>query len=178
VKRLGIFVLLALLPAAASAQQQQQQQQRPPRQPPTPAQIAAYEARRDSLETEIVNKFIDQLTRELKLDAEQRTQTQRVMRASGVRRRELSNMTRELRGRMSHASRNPATTEADLNRLLMEFENLRGREHSLWQREQEELARIYSPRQRVQFVVRWADYQESLREILSDRMREGRHNNK
>ena len=169
-KRLLIVMLLAVLPAAASAQDRQQQ-----RQPPTAAQIAAYNARRDSLENDIVNKFIDQLTRELKLDAEQRTQTQRVLRESGARRRELSNATRELRNRMSRAGREPATTEADFNRLLMEFENLRGREHSLWQREQEELARLYSPRQRVQFVVRWTGFQESLREILSDRMRQGRH---
>jgi Spy/CpxP family protein refolding chaperone len=173
VRQLIVLVLLALLPAAASAQQTQQ---RPPQRAPTAAERAAYEARRDSLETEIVNKFIDQLTRELKLDAEQRTQTQRVLRESGLRRRELANATRELRGRMSRAGREPATTEADFNRLLMEFENLRGREHSLWQREQEELARIYSPRQRVQFVDRWTRFQESLREILSDRMRSsGRH---
>ena len=168
-KRLMILMLLALLPAAARAQDRQQ------RQPPTPAQIAAYEARRDSLENDIVNKFIDQLTRELKLDAEQRAQTQRVLRESGARRRELSTATRELRTRMSHAGRQPATTEADFNRLLLEFENLRGREHSLWQREQEELARVYSPRQRVQFVVAWTRFQEQLREILSDRMRQGRH---
>ena len=168
-KRFMIVMLLALLPAAASAQDRQQ------RQPPTPAQMAAYAARRDSLENDIVNKFIDQLTRELKLDAEQRTQTQRVLRESGVRRRELSNAVRELRGRMSRAGRDPATTDADFNRLLMEFENLRGREHTLWQREQDELARLYSPRQRVQFIGKWADYQESLQEILSDRLRQGRH---
>ena len=174
-RQLIVLVLLALLPAGASAQQTGTQQ-RPPQRAPTAAERAAYEARRDSLETEIVNKFIDQLTRELKLGAEQRTQTQRVLRESGLRRRELSNATRELRGRMSRVAREPATTDAEFNRLLMEFENLRGREHALWQREQDELARLYSPRQRVQFVVSWTRFQESLREILSDRMRStGRH---
>jgi hypothetical protein len=172
VKRLLIVTLLALTPVAASAQD------RPQRQPPTPAQIAAYTARRDSLENDIVNKFIDQLTRELKLGAEQRTQTQRVLRESGLRRRELANATRELRSRMSRTARDPAATEADFNRLLMEFENLRGREHTLWQREQDELARLYSPRQRVQFIGKWTDFQESLREIVADRMRQGRHQQK
>ena len=169
-KTLLILSVLALVPAAASAQQQRQ----PPRQP-TAAERAAYEARRDSLETEIVSKFIDQLTRELKLDGAQREQTQRVLRESGQRRRELFNASRDVRARMYRAAREPATTDADFNRLLMEFENLRAREHNVWQREQDELARLYNPRQRVQFVVSWTRFQESLREIISDRMREGRH---
>ncbi|HUF50315.1 MAG TPA: hypothetical protein VMN60_05745 [Longimicrobiales bacterium] len=168
----AVLLSLVLVPASAQAQQTRQQQQRAP----TAAERAAYAARRDSLEREIVNKFVDRLTRELRLNAEQRGHTERVLRESGDRRRELISASRELRTRMYRAARESATTDADFSRLLTEFEMLRVREHNLWQREQDELARLYSPRQRVQFVVSWTQFQESLREILSDRMRQdGRH---
>ena len=163
-KTVLIAMLLTLAPLAVQAQQRQSRE----------AERAAYQARRDSLEREIVTKFIHQLTRDLRLDDNQRAQTEQVLRESGLRRRELVNASRTLRSRMYHAARESGTADAEFARMLNEFEVLRQREHDLWNQEQSELARIYSPRQRVQFVLAWTRFQELLREIISDRLREGR----
>jgi hypothetical protein len=152
--------LLFAMPATLAAQQGDS------------ARRAQMEARRDSLEREIVQKFVVRLTRDLRLDAEQRAQTERILTENGVRRRELMNQAGALRGRMFRATRAESTADTEFTRLLTEHEALRAREHDLWRREQEELARVLSPRQRVQFVTAWAHFQEEMREILSRRMRE------
>jgi Spy/CpxP family protein refolding chaperone len=157
---------LLLAPAAAMAQQSS----------PDPARRAAMEARRDSLEAEILNRFVEQLTEELKLDASQRARTERSLRMGAHRRRELMRASGELRGEIIRALRNSSTTDAEFNRLLTQQETLRQREHELWTREQDELARILTPRQRAQFVIQWARFQDNVREILADQMRrQGRH---
>jgi hypothetical protein len=158
---LAVLLLLCAAPALLVAQTPEDQARR-----------ARMEARRDSLEREVVQKFVDRLTRELKLDADQRAQTERVLTSSGVQRRELMRASGALRGRIVRATRNDATSDADFARMLTEHETLRAREHDLWRREQEELARFLTPRQRVQFIVQWAHFQDEMRDILSRRMRE------
>jgi Spy/CpxP family protein refolding chaperone len=159
--------LMAVAPAAAMSQQSS----------PDPARRAAMEARRDSLEAEILTRFVETLTKELKLDASQRSRTERSLRMGAHRRRELMRASGELRGEMVRALRSTATTDAEFNRLLAQQEMLRQREHDLWTREQDELARILNPRQRAQFVIQWARFQDNVREILADQMRRqgGRH---
>jgi Spy/CpxP family protein refolding chaperone len=156
--------LLLLAPAGAAAQQSG----------PDPARRAAMEARRDSLEAEILNRFVEQLNRELRLEGDQRTRIERALRAGAHRRRELMRTTGELRGEMVRALRNTGTTDAEFNRLLAQQETLRQREHELWTREQEELSRILSPRQRTQFAMQWIRFQDNIRDIVSQQTR-GRH---
>jgi hypothetical protein len=79
-----------------------------------------------------------------------------------------------LRGRIYRAARNPATSDAEFMRLLSEHEALRAREHDLWGRDQEQLAGILNPRQRAQFLLAWAHFQDDMRDILSRRMRQQR----
>src|SRR5690606_35224833 len=69
-------------------------------------------------------------------------------------------------------TRNAATADAEFVQLLADYDALRGREHELWRREQAELAAILSPRQRSQFLLAWARFQDDMREILARRMRE------
>jgi Spy/CpxP family protein refolding chaperone len=161
--RFALLLLLLLVPSTADAQQGS----------PDPARRAAMEARRDSLETAIMQRFIDQLTRELRLDAEQRTQTERVLRDGAGRRRELMHSSGELRARLHRALRSNTTTDAEFLRLVTEQEALRQRESDLWRREQDELARVLTPRQRVHFLVQYARFHDSVREILSQQMRPG-----
>jgi Spy/CpxP family protein refolding chaperone len=158
-----LLLLLLLVPGAARAQQGSQD----------PARRAAMEARRDSLETAIMQRFIDQLTRELRLDTDQRTQTERVLRDGAVRRRELMHASGELRARLHRALRSNTTADADFMRLVAEQEALRQREAELWRREQDELARVLTPRQRVHFLVQYARFHDNVREILSQQMRPG-----
>ena len=169
-KRVALsLVLFALVPAAASAQQQGGGSHRM-----DPARRAAEQARRDSLEVEIVQKFITDLTRELQLDATQRGQVEQVLKESGARRRELMRSSGQLRGRMRAALRDGNTADAEFVKLLGEYDQLRVREHDLWRRDQDELARFLSPRQRTHFLIHWARFQERVRDIIEQRMREQR----
>jgi Spy/CpxP family protein refolding chaperone len=170
--RRAVFSLLflVLVPALGHAQQQQGSTRRPS----DPARRAAEQARRDSLEVEIVQKFIGDLTRELKLDATQRGHIERVLTESGARRRELMRTSGQLRGRMRAALREGTTADADFTRLLAEHDQLRVREHDLWRRDQDELARFLTPRQRTQFLIHWSNFQDKVREIIERRMREDR----
>jgi len=160
---LASAMMLVLAPASGWAQQSS----------PDPARRAAMEARRDSLETEILNRFVDQLTRELGLDANQKQRTERTLRNGAHRRRELMRASGELRGEMVRALRNQNTTDAEFTRLLAQQESLRLRENDLWTREQDELARILNPRQRAHFILQWARFQDNVREIVSQQMRQG-----
>lgn len=157
-----LLCLLLLLPGSLAAQ----------RTSAEPSRRAQLEARRDSLERVVVQKFVDRLTRELRMDAGQRAGTERVLEESGVRRRELMRQSSALRARIHRAARNAGTTDAEFARLLADHDALRTREHELWRQEQEELSRILTPRQRVQFIVAWARFQDDMREIISRRMRE------
>ncbi|HSK17708.1 MAG TPA: Spy/CpxP family protein refolding chaperone [Longimicrobiales bacterium] len=161
-KRLVIAAFLLLAPVAGHAQQSGTDQER----------RAAFEARRDSLEAEVVQKFVRRLGRELKLSSAQQSQTEQVLRQSGLQRRELSRASMQLRGRIYRAARSAETPEAEFVRLIAEHEALRVREHDLWRRDQEQLARILDPRQRAQFILSWAHFQDDMRDILSRRMRE------
>lgn len=161
-KRTGMAtaLFLMLVPAALHGQQTEQSRR------------DALAARRDSLEVEVVRKFVHRLARDLKLDASQRTRTELVLRESGVQRRDLSRASSQLRGRMYRAARDTTTSDADFIRLLAEYEALSSREHELWRREQDELALILDPRQRAQFLLSWVRFQDDMREILARRMRE------
>jgi Spy/CpxP family protein refolding chaperone len=136
------------------------------------ARRAAMQARRDSLENEVMQRFIERLTKDLRLDADQRAQTERVMKRSGVRRSELMRRSGELRGRLHRALRTETTTDAEFQRLLADHDALRAQEHDLWRQDQNELAAVLTARQRVQFIVSWAHFQETMREIMSQRSRE------
>lgn len=151
---------LTLVPAALHGQTTEQSRR---------AELAA---RRDSLEAEVVRKFVHRLARDLRLDADQRARTELVLRDSGVRRRDLSRASSQLRGRIYRAVRDTTTADADFVQLLADYEALSSREHELWRREQDELARILDPRQRAQFLLSWVRFQDDMREILARRMRE------
>jgi Spy/CpxP family protein refolding chaperone len=156
------LILLVAAPALAQAQQSA----------PDPARRAAIEARRDSLETEIMNRFMEQLNRELRLDPRQRARAERTLRTGALRRRELMRESGELRAELHRALRSNTTPDAEFHRLLNEHEALRQREHELWRTEQEELARIFTPRQRAHFLVQWVRFQDTVREILAQQMRQ------
>jgi hypothetical protein len=163
--RLAVALLLCtvLLPAASQAQQGQG--------PPDRARRAAMEARRDSLENAIMQRFLAQLDRELGLDAEQRTQTEHVLREGALRRRELMLAAGELRMRLHRGSRDRSTTDAAFVKMLADHEALRQRESEIWRLEQDELARILSPRQRAQFVMHWVRFQDEVRDIIMQQLR-------
>jgi hypothetical protein len=135
------------------------------------ARRAVLEARRDSLEAQIMNRFLLQLGRELRLDDDQRARAERAMRTGAARRRELMSSSAELRARLHRAVRDPGTSDAALVLLLTEHEALRQRENVLWRLEQDELAEVLTPRQRVHFLLLWVRFQDDVRQILMQQMR-------
>jgi Spy/CpxP family protein refolding chaperone len=163
-KQLLLCLVMLLAPGALHAQQG----------PPDAARRAAMEARRDSLENEIMQRFLASLDGELGLEAEQRARLDRALRDGAVRRRELMRSTGELRGRLHRATRAAGTTDGEFNRLLAEHETLRQRENEIWRREQEELARLLTPRQRAQFLMHWVRFQDDVRDIIMQQMRASR----
>lgn len=161
-KRLLTAALLLLAPVAAQAQQTGTEAER----------RAALEARRDSLEAEVVRKFVEHLARDLSLTDAQQTQTVRILQESGLRRRALSRESSQLRSRIYRSARDTTTADAEFVRLLSEYDALRAREHDLWRSDQAQLARVLEPRQRAQFLLSWSRFQDDIREIISRRMRE------
>jgi Spy/CpxP family protein refolding chaperone len=160
----AVLTMLCCLPAPAAAQQ-----------PAADAgRRAALEARRDSLEAELMQRFLDQLFRELQVEAATRAEVERVVQEGAARRRELLRSSGELRLRLHRAMRNDAATDADFTRLLAAHEALRQRETEIWRGEQEQLARVLSPRQRAQFVVHWVRFHDQVRDIVMQQMRSRR----
>lgn len=157
---LAVLILLcSCVPASVNGQQRGDANRR-----------AVLESRRDSLESELLSRFVVQLSRELSLTAEQRAGTDRILRSGAEQRRSLMRESGALRGRLQRALRESGTTDAEFNRLLAEHESLRQRESDFWRAEQDELARVLSPRQRTQFVMQWVRFQEQVRTIISQQL--------
>lgn len=159
-RRALLFWVLLLLPAGLAGQQTDASRR------------AQLEARRDSLEREVVQKFVERLGRDLAMSDEQGARTTAILLESGTLRRALMRESSALRSRLHRAARASDMTDAEYTRLLAEHETLRTREHDLWRREQHELSRVLTPKQRVQFIIAWAHFQDDMREIISRRMRE------
>ncbi|HSJ25756.1 MAG TPA: hypothetical protein VK929_13860 [Longimicrobiales bacterium] len=157
---LVVLALLLGMPGLAEAQQSNQDRR------------AALEARRDSLEAAVLDRFVDQLSKELKLERDQHRAMERTLRVGAHRRRQLARASIELRGEMIRALRSDDTTDSEFTRLLAQQESLRLRENDLWTREQDELARILNPRQRAHFIIQWARFQDEVREIISRQLRQ------
>lgn len=130
---------------------------------------AALQAYRDSLETEVVQKFVNSLARDLRLDSSQKSTVEAVLRTGSERRRALAKESSELQYRLYRAVRDDDTTDSEFQRLLASHESLRRQEHDLWMGDQRALARVLSPRQRSHFLLSWTRFQETLREIMSRR---------
>jgi Spy/CpxP family protein refolding chaperone len=136
------------------------------------AEHAAAEARRDSLEAEVMQSLMRRLSHDLRLDASQRKQVEAIMRAGADRRRDLARASGMLRRNLQRALRDDDTDDAAFLRLLAQHDSLRAREHDLWRRDQAELAAVLSPRQRADFILSWTSFQETLQEIVRRRSRE------
>lgn len=130
---------------------------------------AALQAYRDSLEAEVVQKFVGRLSRDLRLNSGQRATVEQVIRSGADRRRELTRASRELHSRLIRAVRSDDTSSDEFQRLLASHEVLRRREHDSWTQDQLQLAAVLSPRQQAHFLLSWTHFQETLREIMSRR---------
>jgi Spy/CpxP family protein refolding chaperone len=144
-----------LAPVAASAQ--------------VPAAPGEQRQRREELETQIVQRFLNHVANELQLDANSRTRLEQHLRQTAARRRTLAQSSVELRGHMLRAVRDEATPDAEFTRLINEMTRLRTQEDDMWKSDQESLSRILTPRQHARFVVMWIRFNEQIRDAAMRR---------
>jgi Spy/CpxP family protein refolding chaperone len=134
-----------------------------------PIQAQQGQARREELEVEIAQRFLDRAATELKLDAGARTRLEQHLRQSATPRRSLAQNTVRLRGQLLRAVRDENTTDAEFNRLINEMTQLRDQEETMWKADQEALSRILTPRQHARFIVLWIRFNDQVREMAMKR---------
>lgn len=174
--RRGFVLLLAalLMPMAAQAQRPSasraaaQLQQQPDRAPKGAA------ARRQALMARIFDRFMDRATVQLQLDARQRQQLEAVLRSNEARRRELAQEARQLRREQQAALRDPNTSSEAFQRVLDRMADVRARDLELYRSEQEQLARVLTPRQRTQFMALRQQFTEMVQQLRRNRAGAGR----
>lgn len=129
----------------------------------------AQRERRQELETQIVQRFLDNTASQLQLDADSRSRLEQHLRDSAPRRRALAQNTVQLRGQLLRAVRDETTSDAELTRLINEMTRLRDQEESLWKADQDALSRILTPRQHARFVIMWLRFNEQVRDLAQRR---------
>ena len=126
-------------------------------------------ARREQLEAQIAQRFMNHAAMELQLDASARTRLEQHLRTTAPRRRALAQNTVQLRGQMLRAVRDENTPDGEFTRLINEMTRLRDQEEEMWKSDQESLSRILSPRQHARFVVMWIRFNEQVRDMAMGR---------
>ena len=149
-RKLALVLAMLCVPAAAHAQQ-------PDRQ------------RREQLEAQIVQRFLNHAAVEMKLDANARTRLEQHLRQSAPARRNLAMQATQLRGHMLRAVRDSSTPDSEFTRLISETTRLRDQEEALWKADQEALSRILTPRQHARFIVLWMRFNEQIRDMANRR---------
>jgi hypothetical protein len=158
----SIFFILALvlLPASLAAQQRGRALSQGGRQGAPP---------RAALERQIISTFVARTGEEMALAPEGRQQLERILQDSHARRRQLGMDAAELRRRLAAAVRDPGTADTQFAALLREADELRRREHALWERDQQEISSALTPRQQAIFVLRWVRLQERIQQLIAAR---------
>ncbi len=112
---------------------------------------------------------MNKVSRDLRLDGNERTRLERHVRQTGQQRRQLAQRSVELRRRLNFAVQDSATSDNDFAGLLTELEQLRAAENELWRNDQEALGRLLTPRQRAVFTLQFMQLNERIRELVQQR---------
>lgn len=159
-KRILIAMMLAAL--VPSGLQAQGRRGGPPRSD-------LQNANRRALERQILQRFVEQSGQEMGLNTNARTELNRIMDETNEERRALAIEAVQLRQKLTEALRDSRTTDDQFDDIMDDIADLRRREHELWKREQDRLAKTLSSRQRAQFMVRWLRLQDNIRELIDQR---------
>jgi uncharacterized membrane protein len=112
---------------------------------------------------------MNRVSTDMRLDTQGRNRLEQHLQQSGQQRRQLSQRAVQLRRELMNAVRNEQTTDAEMDRLLKQFNQLRAEEEAQWVRDQESLARMLNPRQRAVFILQYMRFNEQIRDLLQQR---------
>ena len=153
---LGLVVMLMALGASTAAQER-----------------ARSDAERAQLEARVLERFLERAGAEAGMSDAQRARVRTILQESVQRHRERVETGARLRRELISAVRAPGTSDAELERILAQIEELRAQEHASWQSDQEAIAGVLSARQRATFSLRWMTFQESVRAMMGARRTRG-----
>lgn len=150
---LAAFLTLAL---PLSARAQEGDVRTPRHGPPTPAQ-------RQEMRQRIEARFLEMAAERLELDASGRARLGAVMQHTAGERREIAEDGMRLRREAADLLRAGGGDAARAEHILDELTRLRERELALWRREQQDLAEVLTPVQRLELMAMRARFTERVR---------------
>ncbi len=125
---------------------------------------------RERLEQQVLQRFSTLAAGQLGLDESASRRLNAIVLATAQKRMDMAREAAEVRRRLATALQPGSdATDADFHTLLDELGSLRAREMDLWKQENQELARILSPRQQAEFMALRARFNDRVM-----RMRQGR----
>ncbi len=125
--------------------------------------------RRDVLEAQVFERFMNKVSTDMKLDQPGQQRLRQHLQQSGQQRRQLTQQTVQVRRRLMQAVRDSTVTDVEVERLLNQFEQLRTREQELWSRDNAALSQILTGRQRAVFVLEFMQFNERIRDLVQQR---------
>ena len=160
-RKFALAAALALaLPIAASAQQGA---------PRPEARPARSEAQRAEMRERIEERFLDMAVERLELNATQRTQLASVLERNRDQRRAIADDGMRLRREAADVLDDDSPDRAQAERILNELTRLREREVQLWRAEQDALAGVLTPVQRLELMAMQARFHERVRDVRHER---------
>lgn len=121
--------------------------------------------RRDLLEAQVLNRFVNRASMDMGLDATQRQHLIDVVRGSAQRRKALNQRSMQLHRQFAVAIRDLDTQQDAFTKMLADHQALRREEQQIADSEQAELQKFLTPRQQVTFLILWIRLQENARQI-------------
>lgn len=152
---MAVVVLLLTLPAGLTAQGGRGRQMQM--------------NRRAQLESRVVQRFVEQSSREIGLDENERRRVGEWLESSQEKRRVLAADATETRRRLMDAVLDPRTDDATFRGILDDLDALREREHQQWKDDQDQLKSMLAPRKRAELTVRLLRLQDAIRTLIERR---------
>ena len=164
-RNFALAATLALaLPLGAAAQEGES-----PRERRRPS-----EEQRAEMRERIQDRFIDMAAERLELDASQRTRLASVLDQNAEQRRAIAEGGMRLRREAAELLDDDSPDRSDAERILNELTRLRERELELWRVEQDALADVLTPTQRLQLMAMQARFADRVRDMRHERGPAGR----
>ncbi len=120
---------------------------------------------RARLQQRIHARFMEVLVQRLQLDDHQRDRVSEILQNDMQARMDLARKSMQARHRLAVATADTSTAPATLQALLNEMDSLRQQETALAAREDSALATVLTPRQRAEFIMLRARFNERVRQI-------------